>query len=744
MPYVLPIKSIKSEHKSIVGDKAYSLSLLFSHDIPILEGFVITVSSQTQFCKYNELTAKIKRQLEIFDLRNPQSIISAVNQIQNIIKSSQLPSDIADQVFESYDGLLKSSKTKTISVRTSLINENENTPHPLYLNVSGEHTLLELVKESYAKLITPQYLRQTKLGCLPSAAIFVQPMFDSISSGFLHTIDPYTNNKRVFVIEAVWGLAEILKNQEVTRDKYCVDKQSQNITLRKTFPQHIEQIIEDKSITEKAIPFSKQLLPKLKDNQILQLCKFAKQAAKISSLPQTLEWGFDGDNFTFFQTQNLIEVEVDQNINKEKLLSLPIIIEGTGDNPGMGKGILISGSDHSQSFSGDIVILEEFNPELATALKHAEGIINADFTNQREVKFFCQQEGIPLINVSVENIKYLKIGQFVTIDGSTGYIYKGSFGNQNQDLTYERELTIQPGEAVFTQIQNIQTKAKVYTNLESVNQNKIFDSEISDGICLIKGESLIFNLGSHPLSLISAGESDKIIDQLKKQLLALKRIESNKPIFYQFSDLISSQLYNLNHASDFETIERIPFLGFRGSWRHVNDPRLFKCELKAITTTFEHSQINLVLPFFRIGEEINFLIDQIHKVKSTAAQHIWLSISSPANCINIPQYLEHKIAGVILNMQRLTKLSLGVDPSNVKTVDLYDEFDPSIIWLTKRLISYLKDKHLKIILNNFYTPLDQHRLSMLLKIGVDGFALAPQYVLEAKKIIANIEKNSKD
>jgi len=743
MPYILDLADIKSEHKNIIGNKAYSLSLLSSYGLPINKGFVITSLVQKEFIKQNELDKKIKKQLDIFDLQNPQQVLAASQQIQNIIKTSQFPKEIATQIFDNLD-LLTAKNSKSIALRTSLIKDSYNLPHPLFLNVDGEHTLIELVKESYAKLITPLNLHQNKDLYLPLGGIIVQLMFNSSSSGFLHTIDPYTHNKRIYVIEAVWGLAEILQNQDINRDKYCLDKQNYNITLRKTYPQQVEQTIKDNNINQKAIPFSKQLLPKLNDKQIKILGTFAHKAAKITPLPQTLEWGFDGKHFSFFQTQSLIENEQINNNTQEKILNLPIIIEGNGANPGMGHGTLVNCQKLSQSFSGEIVILSEYDPQLLDYLKYAEGIINFDSQNQREIKFFCQQEGIPLINAHQSSLSYLKAGIYVTIDGSTGYVYKGSFANHNQDFSYEREITIEPLNPVFTQIPAIITKTKIYTNFDNHDQFSSFDPDLSDGICLIKGEDLLLNLGIHPYAFLAQDKENIIIELFKKQLYYLKDYPPDKPVFYRFSDLQSSLLFTLSQAHEFENIEGIPLLGLRGSLRHMQQPKLLATELKSIKNLFKQNQLNLVLPFFRINEELSFLINKLQKTKSIDQIKLWINIASAANCINIPQYLTNSIEGVIVDMQQLSRLTLGVDPFNPKTVNLYNEFDPAILWLLQRLIHYLSNKKLKVILNNFYTPLDHQRLSMLLKMGINGIGISPQSVLETKKIVANIEKDNKD
>ncbi len=744
MPYILPFPKIKPDDKDSIGDKAYSLYLLHQHKLPIGNGFVVTLDVWKEFFTHNHLDTRIQEELKLYDLSQADSVLSATKRIQSLITSSELPKDFVQELFEAYDSLVKGNKGSTLSIRSSICSNDEgNLPHPLYLQVTGEHTVAERIKEIYAQLVTPSLVSKHPKHPYPQTAVIIQEMFTGLCSGFIHTQDPYTKNKHVYVVEAVWGLGEILDRSDIARDKYLVDKRSASILLRKTYPQHIQLTSKDQTIAETAIPFSKQLQSKLTDIQLLKLLSLARNANSISVHPQTIEWGFDGRQFIFFQTQELIEPSGwYQKDTKTHMLTLPVILEGYGDNPGIGTGIISYSSVHNQSFNGEVVVVEEYVKEGMEQLMHANAIINLDSDNKREIKLFCEQHGIPLIHSFKESKKHLQAGQYVTVDGSTGFIYRGTKKYENSIDPYEREITIEPTDTVYTQLQSIQTKTNVYLDFGTTNTSPLFDMDMSDGVAVFKGEALYDSVTQHPQYFVQTGTIQELEHKLKQAAQTHIKLLGSKQIFYKLSDICTEKAHTFLHSSDFETKEHNPMLGFRGLWRHVRNEQILKTELSVLSSIIKpESNLQLVLPFFRHTQELEWIYQHMLTNIRLSKLSRWLYLESPANCINIPQYKISELKGVIVDVKNLTMLTLGLDPLVPQLTTLYDEFDPAVLWLLKRLTNYCREHKLKCILSNFYTPLDRQRVSMLLQMKVDGLSVKPTQLLDVKKLVASLEKD---
>src|SRR5690606_24211304 len=63
----------------------------------------------------------------------------------------------------------------------------------------------------------------------PTIAVVVQKMIHSERSGVMFTADPASGDRGTIVIEAAFGLGEVVVGGQVEVDTYVVDKQSETI-----------------------------------------------------------------------------------------------------------------------------------------------------------------------------------------------------------------------------------------------------------------------------------------------------------------------------------------------------------------------------------------------------------------------------------------------------------------------------------------------------------------------------------
>jgi len=110
----------------------------------------------------------------------------------------------------------------------------------------------------------------------------------------------------------------------------------------------------------------------------------------------------------------------------------------------LGSGFLADIDDDQPNYNAEIVTVNEFHPKHKSLLIKANGIITFDKDNLKELKLFAQDHGIPLVLLHKNSRRFLTLGQFITIDGSTGMVYKGSLLDQQNSAFTEREVTIQP------------------------------------------------------------------------------------------------------------------------------------------------------------------------------------------------------------------------------------------------------------------------------------------------------------
>src|SRR3989344_9273169 len=119
-------------------------------------------------------------------------------------------------------------------------------------------------------------------------------------------------------------------------------------------------------------------------------------------------------------------------------------------------------------------------------------------------------------------------------------------------------------------------------------------------------------------------------------------------------------------GKEFEPEEPNPMLGYRGAFRYVHDPEVFKLELEAIKMVRNKKGFKnlwLMLPFVRTVKEL----EEVKKIISVENLHrspsfkLWMMVEIPSNVILLDKFIEVGIDGVSIGSNDLTMLLLGTD-----------------------------------------------------------------------------------
>jgi pyruvate,water dikinase len=124
-----------------------------------------------------------------------------------------------------------------IAVRSSATMEDSETAsfagmNSTFLNVRGEDALIQKVKECWASLYGGRvifYRAKKEFFEEPAIAAVVQKMVNSDKAGVMFTVNPANNDTRSLVIEAAFGLGEVVVGGNVAPDLYVIDKKTLQI-----------------------------------------------------------------------------------------------------------------------------------------------------------------------------------------------------------------------------------------------------------------------------------------------------------------------------------------------------------------------------------------------------------------------------------------------------------------------------------------------------------------------------------
>lgn len=191
-----------------------------------------------------------------------------------------------------------------------------------------------------------------------------------------------------------------------------------------------------------------------------------------------------------------------------------LLLEGNGASRGAGQGrvkFLRSALELNKINKGEILAAERTDPDMVPGMRVASAILADVGGDTSHAAITSRELGIPAV-IGIQRVEALRAldGQDVTVDGTTGRVYRGLL--PLRDVGGEMDLSKLPA-----------TKTKVGLILADVSQ-AMFLSRLRNvpdfEVGLLRAEFLLGNIGVHPLALeaYDNGELEHVIQTHLKVL----------------------------------------------------------------------------------------------------------------------------------------------------------------------------------------------------------------------------------
>ena len=699
--FVVWFGDVDKDDVSLVGGKGANLGEMTKAGFPVPPGFIVTAQAYTHFLDVTGIRASIERALQGLDVGNSNALDKVSKTVMSLVTRAQFPQEIANEITSAYftldQGLLKhanvavrSSATAEDSPEASFAGQQET-----FLNVYGESNLIEKIKDAWASLFTARaifYRATNKFDHFKVAiAIPVQRMVESEASGIMFTIDPVTNDKRTIVIEAIYGLGEMIVQGSVSPDHYEIDKATLLIKAKTVKVQEKKMVKKGNGNAIVSVAKNEGARQKVSDEHIVALGRLGKKLEEHYYFPQDSEWAIEKGKIYIVQTRpvtttgklSAISNQQSAGLNAEGR-KLQAIVKGDPASPGMASGpvkTLSSPKEIHRIAPGDVLVAEMTNPDYVPAMRKAVAIVTERGGRTSHAAIVSRELGIPAVVGAKDARKLLKDGLVVTVNGSTGEVYKGAItSNSKSQIPMTKNVQ-----------KNIKTATKVYINLAEPSRAKEIARRHVDGVGLFRAEFLMAQIGVHPKKFLKDKKEDVFISKLSSGMEQIARAFSPRPVIYRASDFRTNEYRNLKGGDAYEPHEENPMLGFRGAARYIADPRVFELELSALKNVRnKHNlkNLHLMIPFVRSPRE---LLDVKRIVAGSGLTRsstfkLWMMVEIPTNVILIDDYLDVGIDGISFGSNDLTMLILGIDRDNSEVAGGYQETDPAVVWAFERVI----------------------------------------------------------
>jgi pyruvate, water dikinase len=791
---ILRFAEIGLEDLGRVGGKNASLGELCRnlspHGIRIPDGFAVTAAAYREFMRDGGLESELTRLLSHLDGRDIPELRRRGREIRQRILSAELPEALRGAILDAYRRLTAEAGCEALDVAVRSSATAEDLPdasfagqQESFLNIQGEHALLDACKRCYASLFTDRaisYRASRGYDHLKVAlSIGVQRMVraDRGAAGVMFSLDTETGFRDVVLINAAYGLGETVVQGTVNPDEYYVFKPTLQLgkrpILQKTLGTKEFKLVyaEGGARPTRPVPVPARERDRfvLEDDDILALARWAchiedhYSAQRGQPVPMDIEWAKDGASGELFVVQarpETIQSRKDAQVLEQYRLERRgrVIVEGrsVGSRIESGPVQIIRDAKEIESFrDGSVLVTDITDPDWEPVMRRAAAIVTNRGGRTCHAAIVSREIGVPAVIGTGNATDLLCDGQLVTVscaDGETGRVYEGAL----------------PFRVERTELQGLRRpRTRIQLNVADPSEALRLSFLPNDGVGLAREEFIIArHIQIHPLALVHYGELE---DQaLKARIDALTRGYASKVDFFverlaqgiamiaaafypkevivRLSDFKTNEYARLVGGERYEPREQNPMLGFRGASRYY-DPRYregFALECRALRKVRDEmglTNVKIMIPFCRTLEEAR-------RVQSEMAAHglrrgennleLFVMCEIPSNVILAEQFAE-LFDGFSIGSNDLTQLTLGVDRDSEILAPLFDERDPAVTQMITWAIQAAKRAHRKIGICG-QAPSDYPEIvRFLVEQGIDSLSLNPDVVIRTTQAVVDEE-----
>ncbi|MGH1353535.1 MAG: PEP/pyruvate-binding domain-containing protein [Thalassovita sp.] len=301
--YTLDFSEIGSADHARVGGKCSSLGEMTQAGVAVPPGFAVTTDAYAAMLDSHGLRAEIERHLEGVDPDDLNQVDRAAQAIRIRIRSHHLPTEVETAIRDAYAAMgddipvaVRSSATAEDLPDASFAGQQDT-----YLWVRGADDVVAHVRDCWASLYTTRAVAYREKNDIPHIDVLmsvgVQKMVNAKTAGVAMTLDPGTGDRTRIVIDASWGLGEMVVSGVVTPDNYVVEKVLEEILDRTISDKHVE-MVGDATLgeaVERPVDDARRKITCLTDAEVMAVARLAKRLEKQNKCPQDVEWAIDAD-----------------------------------------------------------------------------------------------------------------------------------------------------------------------------------------------------------------------------------------------------------------------------------------------------------------------------------------------------------------------------------------------------------------------------------------------------------------
>ncbi|WP_026256272.1 phosphoenolpyruvate synthase [Mycobacterium sp. 155] len=739
--YIRAISTLRITDAEEAGGKGANMGELVAANLPVPPGFVLLRDCYRESMNAGGVAEQLN-DLHRDAMKNAADttrLKDMSSHMQDLVRKAGVATVVRDLLIDAYHAL---GSDVVVAVRSSATGEDGRDVsfagmNATVTNVSGEDNLVAAVLRCWMSLFSPRVItyRATRgFTADPAMAVVVQTMVDSEKAGVAFTADPSSGALDRVVIEAAFGLGEVVVSGEVEPDTYIVSKETlrpldvrvghKSFKIVRGADGHDHAVDLDDGSADTRV---------LDDGELRSIAELAVATEQHNGCPQDTEWAIaDGKTY-------LVQARPITTLPTASTDPHAVLVRGLAAAPGKATGkvrVLQSPDDGVQLLDGEVLVAPMTNPDWLPTMRRAAALVTDTGGMTCHSAIVARELGIPCLVGARTATRDLHDGTTVTVDGTRGQVISGRVDATTTTVADRTSPAEPTAEATGT---------RIYVNLAMPDTAEAVAAQGPDGVGLLRAEFMLTNAfdGRHPRDVIAHGEQDAFVDKMAAAVGRIAAAFAPRPVIYRATDFRSNEFRGLAGGAAYEPVEHNPMIGYRGCYRYIKEPDLFALELRALARVREQlPNVHLMIPFVRTRwelEECLTLVDA-SPLGRHRGLHRWVMAEVPSVVHWLPEYIGMGIDGVSIGSNDLTQLMLGVDRDSDMCAELFDESDPAVLDAIGQIISTARKFGITSSLCGQAPSTDPTFAEHLVRMGITSVSVNPDALTATRRVVAAAER----
>lgn len=397
----------------------------------------------------------------------------------------------------------------------------------------------------------------------------------------------------------------------------------------------------------------------------------------------------------------------------------------------------IKSVDISSVPKGSVLIAKDFTPSMTSQInrENVSAIITEVGGVTSHSAILARAMGIPAVLSVVNAVDKISDGDMLIADGFKGKVFTDPTEAELKEYRDKQAAYLREKESLneyfsMETVTKSGVKKRVYGNIGKAEDAQNVIQNGGEGIGLFRTEFLFMDRAALPTEQ----------EQYEAYSTVAKTMDG-KEVIIRTLDIGGDK------AIDYLKIEKEdnPFLGHRAVRYCLDNPQIFKTQLRAILRAAVFGDIKVMLPLVTTLDEIRrtkaLIEDCKDELKNEGRRFedipVGVMIETPSAAI-ISDLLAKEAAFFSIGTNDLTGYTMAVDRGNAAVSELYDPTQPAVLRLIEATVKNAKKAGIPVGMCG-EAAADPRLIPKLCEWGLDEFSVTPSSILQTRKNICECE-----